>query len=294
VFDAAGDPVGQFSSGTGTARDLAIDEATRAVFVAGYTEGPVPGACSAPVPVAYLRSFTWDGRARFRAWDLAPTDVVRRPGVRRCAHTRGTRVVVGRDGKVYFAGESYGGDTPFALDPLDPDKLAANIGYDAHTSPPGTSSRTGIGYVARLAAEDGALEVGQFLLGRAPDGAGGSLEILALAADEQGRVLVGGTQGCCMPAERGALRFAGAPVVSTRSGGFALLIESSFRARGFWTSWTDGAAATARAVALGDGFAAVVATQAARFEGKRLLTTRALAPAPLGGDDAWFALWRTP
>jgi hypothetical protein len=290
VLGPDGTPLARFWPGPGVATDLAVDDGHGQIVVAGFNEQPVPGRCSAPLPVAFLRSFDRRGAPRWRAWDYPPAAVVEL-GSRRCAHSRLQRVVLGADRRLYAAGDSYGGDTPFALDPQDPARLARNVGHDAYTSPlGGVSHRAPMGYLARLAPDTGALEVGQFLLGRGAGGQATGLVIRSLAADEQGNVLVGGSMSCCLPGRAG-LRFAGVSLGLSRSEGFVAMVEASFGGRAFWTSWTGTASSGARAVALADGTAAVVSSPPAARAG-RLITANALAPAPLGARDAWLAVLR--
>jgi hypothetical protein len=244
VFAPDGTARGRFGTGAGTARDLVVDDATGAIAVGGDLESEVPSRCSAPLPVAFVRAFDHAGQVRWRAWDF-PAERVVELGGRRCAHSRVRRLALGRDDKLYVAGDSYGGDTPFALDPADPTRLAANVGYDAYTTPLGVSRREPIGYLARLHLQTGRGEVGQFLLGRNGAGQASSVSIRALAADRDGRVLIAGRTACCLSLEARQVA-----VGAARPHGFVALIAPSFRERRSWTSATS-------TVALSDDVAAV-------------------------------------
>jgi hypothetical protein len=290
VFSARGERLETFAPGAGTARDLAVDDRNGAILVAGFIVHEGGSACTKPVPVPFLRSFDHDGALRWRAWDRSVDEVLRH-GSRRCAHSRATLVTVGADGKLYLAGDSYGGDTPFALDPRDPGRLAPNVGFDPWSSPVASDSKAGIGYVARLTPDSGALEVGQFLLTRGPSGAGAPLSITALSADGDGSVLVAGRADCCLP-DRATLRFAGQALGAPRPEGWMAILPPDLRGRTLWTTWTGAGVASATGAFLADGTAAVVASQPARTSPLGVLTKDALSPERPGGADAWLGVWR--
>ena len=103
---------------------------------------------------------------------------------------------MGRDGKLYFGGESTGGDTIFAWDPKDITVRAPLVTGDAY-SDPYNAGRAQILFVARLKTDTGTLESGTEMVARvegeaAPQPAA-SLTLRALAVDEVGNVLFGGT-----------------------------------------------------------------------------------------------------
>lgn len=291
TFGPDGAVVAIWTQRDGNVRDIAIHPGTRSVFVAGFTEGQSPG-CDVPVPTAFLRAFGYDGGLRWRNYDWSAGHVAVEGDRRRCRHTRANLVVLGRDGKLYMAGESYGGDTPFARDPRDLRRPAPNLAQDPNTDPARTSHRTGIGYLARFAPDTGAIEAGQFLLTRRPDGSGGSLEIEALDVDERGHVLLGGNAACCLPG-RDRLTFAGERLEAHgRSEGWMALLPPTWQGRTFWTTWSKTGAAAAKALALVDGRGALAANLYDRNPARTLVIKDALMPERPGGADIYLGVFR--
>ena len=109
------------------------------------------------------------------------------------------RLTLGRDGKLYFAAESAGGNSLFGRQPRDPAQLLRAeqlVQTDVFTNPTFNTPRNHITWFGRYNPADGSLEQGQFVLARLDDARlrGNSIRPRAIAADEEGRVyLVGAT-----------------------------------------------------------------------------------------------------
>jgi hypothetical protein len=289
TFSRDGTRIGTFSLRDGDPRDVALDDRTGSVFVAGARSGTVPGYCSDPVPSAYLRSFDLTGTPRWRNYDWSGQQIVS-AGSRRCRHTRATRVVMGRDGKLYMAGESYAGDTPFAFHPRDLGAAAPNVAADGHNRAEATSHHTAIGYIARFDAGSGALEAGQFVVNRDVAGRGGDTFIHAIDVDERGQILLGGAGACCFPArERATL--GGEVLGAPRGEGWIALLGPDLVSRRLWTTWSRGGSAAARGVALAGDTVVLVATPEAGGA-DALVTRHALLATRPGGSDGYVAVLR--
>jgi hypothetical protein len=207
---------------------------------------------------------------------------------------------MGRDDRLYYAGESHGGNTTHAYQPRDLAQKASLRSYDAYTTPYDVGPATVL-FVARFRPADGALEVGQMHLARVTGGkpaSGQSMSPLAIAADERGNVIVGGAQRCCM-LDQDRKTVAGTKIASADpdADAFALVISADFGRRMLWTTFGRGGAARAVGVALAHGVAAMLAAQdqAAAAKAPLVTTPQAVQLAPGGGAmEAYLALWSAP
>jgi hypothetical protein len=310
--------------------DFAIDGASKTVVVGGSFQDNGGGCSELRVPT--LRGFSYTGQMRWSGYGWG--DVKQSP-LSLCADGAVSRVRMGRDGKVVFAAYSEGGNSPFARDPLDITKTisAANpapAGEPSRLSHhiPTRTSANPILFVGRIEAATGALIKAAWTLVRRPTEGGGiprggatligqtrlSFDdgVGAVAVDEQGHVLVGGAQGCCIPG-RGAtaadtkLQVAGQKVgrypgdVQEQDGayeGFVLSFAPGFARRTLWHTFsTDaGVASRTRAVAIGGGTAAAVLTSGRRTPSSSagLITFQpAISAGPVGDLAFYLVVWRT-
>ena len=193
LFDDRGTSAGTIALADDTVEDIAVDGATHSIFVAGSNPSTASGCATR---LAFVRSYAYTGQIKWDDYAFQSTNIAPH-----CSSTAGRRIVMGRDGKLYFGGESTGGDTIFAWDPKDITVRAPLVTGDAY-SDPYNAGRAQILFVARLKTDTGALESGTQMVARAEGEAApapaASLTLRALAADEGGNVLLGGTSECCI------------------------------------------------------------------------------------------------
>ena len=250
IFDAQGNELASRVFGDSEVNDVAIDAS--GVYVTGFAQRD-GGPCS-QLQVAWVRSYTKAGTERWKAWDWTHAEAAATSSS--CADTRGLRVAVGRDGGLYFAGESAGGNTIYRYQSKALAETAANVATDAYNSAYNTASNH-ITYIARLDPVDGRVQKGQLLLARLADTKGNTIRPRAITADEQGRIYVAGVSACCTE-NRSALSLNGAPLTAYAGGDpFILVLSADLRTRHLWFSSANGGKGEALGVAASRGLAAL-------------------------------------
>jgi hypothetical protein len=248
--------------------DVACDG--RLVFATGYSNrrGKLAGQKTLPVQVAFVRAYDLEGNDVWTAYDWPGQDVADR---RLMADTRGCRLAVGPDGKLYLAGESFGGNTIWARGSRDLcEKLPMPVGDKYHRA--GNTRANPIAFLARLDPRTGKAEAGTLLLARLPDNNGSAMWPRALAADEQGRVYLGGRSAVSPPVSGGA--FGAGP----GGGAFFCVFDRGFN-RVYAARLAGGSSA-----AIAVGARAVVVAGEAPGE---LPTVAPLQARPAGDTDGW-------
>ena len=251
VFDSAGKLQSEWTLGNNFVNDLAIDAASGTVIVTGFDNKRLPGG--GPVQVAYVYGYTYGGTRTWVNYDWPGGDLATNQ-----ADTRGMRVTIGRDGLLYFAGESAGGNTIYRWNPRQLNQPGPNVRYDQYNDPYNTASNH-ITYYARMNPSDGEIFQGQFLLSRLSSTRGNTIRPHAITADELGNVYLTGASACCI-ANRDQQQIADQPIGTYRGDPFLLVVQPDFRQRLVWTAWSgqpDGGSGTIRGVTAGYGVAAV-------------------------------------
>ena len=274
IYDANGTELASRSFGDSEVNDVAVD--ARGVYVTGFAQRD-GGPCS-QLQVAWVRAYTRTGTERWKAWDWTHAQAAATSSS--CADTRGLRIATGRDGLVYFAGESAGGNTIFRYQSRDLAANAPNQSTDAFDSAYNTASNH-ITYVARLDTADGRVLAGKLLLSRLSTGKGNTIRPRAIAADETGRVYVAGVSACCI-AQRDALYHNDRAVAGYAGGDpFVLALAPDLRSRQLWFSAADGGKGEALGVAASRGLVAL----GSRADLGPMLVDRAVQPAPATGAN---------
>ncbi len=288
VFGPKGETGSTFIPRTagGLSADLAVDGSAHQIVVTGSSPGT-----SAIQPV--FDSHGYDGASIWRNYDWSP-DIAKERQL--TAATRGVRVQIGRDGQLYFLAECDGGNTSVARNPRNIAEPASLVSYDANNTPYNTNQP--LLFVARFVPVLGTLAVGQMVLARANTMAsapGIATHPTALAANQDGLVLVVGTHGCCAPNFAGR-KVAGQSLVASSSDAFALMLTPDMRERPLWTTFGRGSRSRGVAAALSGKQAAFVAVQtsldtasAAMAQYHPLQTV-----ATLLGTEVFLAAWPTP
>jgi hypothetical protein len=294
VFSAAGSAIGTIPITATAVNDVAVDGASQSVLVTGYRQDD-GGACS-QYKSTFLRSHAYAGALKWKAYDWTHDDVGASGD---CADTQGLALAIGRDGKLYYAGKSDGGNTVHQKDPRDLSQAAPNVGFDQYNKPYGFKGANAIGYYARFDPATGAIDKGQFVVARKgsdPSAEGNACTPSAIAADEKGNVYVAGDSAYEI-AGHDAKTIDGVPVgpyVAYEA--FALIVPPDFSSRLTWTVFTKTGPADAKTIAAAQGVVAFGAEQADTQLAKgTLLTANALQGAPAGGaSEGYFAVWPAP
>jgi hypothetical protein len=303
--------------------DVALDSQTQSVFATGMDNKKLPADNTlpgAPVQVAYLYAYGYDlGVRKWTNWNYSGLDLNGQE-----ADTRGYRVAMGRDNKLYFLGENAGGNSIFRWNPRSPIGTLPDgrnglletscecwVQYDQFSQPFNTASPH-FAYYARLEPATGTILKGQFIIPRLPNTKSNTFRVRAIAADETGQVVIGGISAFGIE-NRTAKRVAGQN--SNEYGGADLTVfiaSSNFSTRIAWHPLNqstssdknndgifegfDGGRSEASAVAASGGRVFYAANAAA---GRFVTTSNALQASPASDlgqfdTDAYFALIPLP
>ncbi|MEV1142757.1 hypothetical protein [Micromonospora sp. NPDC049799] len=253
VYDLKGATLTTIRPEARTVSDVAVDDRSGLVFVSGFRQVNA-GRC-VPVQIAYVHAYDRRGTLRWRAYDH-PAD---RLGDL-CADSRADRVAMGRDGKLYLAGETAGGNTIFARSAADPSRPAPNVVIDTFTQAFNTSNAH-YTYLARLDPATGRQLAGQVVLSRidSKGDKGNTIKPYAVTADESGRVYAGGVSAYQI-AGRSRITLGGRRLAPYAGGdAWVLVLSADLKRRTSWVVFTDGGAGAVRGVAAASGVAAAVA-----------------------------------
>jgi hypothetical protein len=295
VFSAEGEALTTFNVSGSQVNDIAIDSGTESVFVVGFKQDD--GAPCTQLQIPFLRAYDFSGQLRWKAYDWNRTEV---GAVSECADSRGIAVALGRDGFLYYAAESHGGNTVHRREPQALSTMANVIKFDKFNDPYNMNGAAPVGFYARFEPRDGQLLVGQFSVTRLSNDKGNAARPKSIAADEQGNVLVVGDSACCIEGAADKTVDGQAAFGAYAGGAFLLVASADFRQRLQWTSLRGalGEGASAVAAAAGGGRMAFAIAQSLN-EGSTtehpLLTSQALQALPGGGkSDGFVAVWRSP
>ncbi|WP_410810153.1 hypothetical protein [Micromonospora sp. 067-2] len=282
VYDLRGTTLATIRPTGRTVSDVAVDDRTGLIYVSGFRQVNA-GRC-VPVQIAYLHAYDRRGALRWRAYDHAAD----RLGDL-CADSRADRIAVGRDGRLYLAGETAGGNTIFNRSAADPSRPAPNVVIDSFTEASNTSNAH-LTYLARFDPATGRQLAGQMVLARidTKGNLGNTIKPYAITADESGRVYAGGVSAYQIAGRTRATL--GGRRLAPYSGGDAwvLVLSADLRRRTTWTVFTDGGAGAVRAVAAGSGIAAA----AARVDKGQFWRTHSVQSGGLpAGGAGYLAAW---
>lgn len=284
LFNESGTQVGQFTPAGTYVEDITIDSASSSVIVTGYTQKD-GGSCS-QLQVAYVRAYSYTGTQKWKSYDWTHAEAAAANSS--CADTRGMRIALGRDNKVYFAGESAGGNSIYRYNTKNVSSNAPNIKFDKFNDPFQTSSNH-ITYYTRLNPASGDQEKGQFNLARLPNNNGNTIRPRAITADESGTVYIGGVSAAFF-ADRSLQQINGTNI-GTYVGGdnFMLVVPSDFLSRANMTTWTNGCGAETRS--LSAAFGVQVMTAQTTSTTCSMMTVNPVQ-ATLGGlKDGFYSVW---
>lgn len=279
AYGDAGALLGSWIVVGSAANDLAVDGANQLVIVTGFTQ--VSGNLQHP----FIRGYNFNGELRWRSYDF-PAQI----GSLR-ADTRGERVAIGRDGKLYFTGSINGGTgvSVFSRDPLNADLSAGDrtVQTDTYTRPTNVGSVKML-WFGRFNPADGALELGQSVLTRL-NGRGNSIGGKAITADADGTVYIAGDAFASI-ADRSTVTISGERIGPYGAAdAYVLVVSPDFTQRRHWVAFAgpEGGRGAANGVAVRNGTAALAAT----LTGGAFITRNAVQAVPAGDSEAYLAVW---
>ena len=268
VLDRNGKVQKQWSCADRRVYDIVCDPISRVVYATGSN---IPGSNEGEIPFIY--AFDLTGKRLWTAHDWTRQQV---EGEKLTAGSVGLRLTLDKDGQLYVAGASHGGNTVWG-------RQSDNLGErlpgktDRYQNPYNIRSQF-LTFVGRLDARTGHVLQGTMLLGRAEKGHGSSMQPAALAVDAEGRVYVGGWAGATPPVSRGAFGLRG-----EGEGAFLCVFDHDFT-RLYAARLCGG---TATAIATGPNAIAV-----AGHARDGLNTVAPFQAEPAGGEDGWLILFR--
>lgn len=256
--------------------DIACDVENKLIFVTGFNNrrGTPPGQKNYPVQVAFVHAYDGHGKKVWTAYDWKGQEVA---DLRLMADTRGYRLAMGPDGKLYVSGESAGGNTMWSRKSQDLSTELPLVKGDKYQVPYNTRANH-ITFVGRLNPRTGDAEGGAMLLARLSNGRGNTIRPRAVAADESGRIYVGGASASYPPVS--AKAFGGD---FDGGGAFFCAFDHEFK-RVYATKFCSG---TTAAIAVSKK--AVVAVGDAKAN---LKTVQPIQAEPVGGEsDGWLVVF---
>jgi hypothetical protein len=266
VVAAGGEARSSWTVKGGYVEDVACDASRGRIFATGFDN---KHGHRNPVQVAFVYAYDGTGKQVWKAYGWGGKEVDDRGLM---ADTRGYRLAMGPDGKLYVAGESAGGNTMWSRQPQDLDARADLIMGDKYQHAFNTRANH-ITYVGRLDPGTGASEGGTLLLARLSNNRGNTIRPRALAADAAGNIYVGGASAYGCPVSDGAFGAA------EPSGAWFCVFDKAFGRR-YATAFGSG---TTAAVALGRS--AVVAAGEAK---SGVVPHEAMQTEAGGGMDGWI------
>ncbi|MEN1784560.1 MAG: T9SS type A sorting domain-containing protein [Bacteroidota bacterium] len=299
-------------------KDVAISSTHEQIYITGFDNK----TCGNPVQVAFVIAYDFNLVYRWKTFGFDGSDMCGDSG-NDMADTRGYRIHVGQDDKLYFAGESAGGNTAFRWDGTYTDVTGTNkqstlVQIDEHTLATNTKSNH-ISYFAEIDHSSGQVLKGQLILARTSSLAGNTYRVRhgALHADDAGNVYVGAT-AAAFYGGRESMRLGGKLLGPYGSGpntvhsgqyndqeisfGDAVLygVNTDFNQRRLWTGFTrnekdeEYAAGTIVGIASGFGTTALLTVGS----GHHWTTENAIAPEPFSPfdnthNDTYLAVWQS-
>lgn len=297
VFDPLGAPLADFAVAGTQVGDLAVHAESQSVLATGYRQSD-EGACQ-QYKSTFIRSYAYDGTLKWTDYDWDGTEV---DDTEDCADSEGKGLAIGRDGQLYYAAKSDGGNTVHRKQPRDLQVEVDNVSFDPYNTGYGFKGANALGYYARLDPATGDHLGGQFVLARKATGDEDPAAAEANAAvPEQATALADGTM---VIVGSSAYLLAGhdkQSVGGVKVGGytayepFVLIVASDFSQRLAWTAFTASGPGFARAVGVGSQSAALLFGQSTDDSAKGpLITVDPLQPAPGGDAEVYLAVLPTP
>jgi len=199
VYDASGNQTGN-ASGLHMTQDVAVSDEPAYAYSIGFANKHTGVE---PVQVPYLRAHTHQGVEVWKGYDWPgnyTNNGDKHQGSQ--ADTRGYRVTMGADGKLYAAYESHGGNSIIRYDPFDVMKDAQKAGGDKYHQSWGMNGAAAISHICRYEPQTGDILLYQTFVVRLTSNNRANTfrsDQGDIIADSQGRVYFAGNASCCIP-----------------------------------------------------------------------------------------------
>jgi hypothetical protein len=293
VFNLVGTQVGNWNSGASSRsfNDVAVHSESQTVIEAGQNQA------AGNLQVAFFKGRTFTGDIKWTNYDFSASEVF---DANLGADSRGERVAIGEDGKLYFSGYVDGGNAIYGRNPRNITESLSNtqlIKTDNYTNPFQISGAKALGWYGRFNPSTGNLERGQFLLTRLSNGDGNSISIKAITASSDGTVYLGGEAYASIQ-NRANLQVAGTTIGGYSAGEpFVFVASPDLTQRLFWTSFAAPGKSAGGSPAYGvavRGNSAVLGATLKLTDGQRAITVNA-AQGDVGGgtSDGYLVFWGT-
>ena len=207
LHDENGNLIYQYGGVSQYGADVAIDEVSQTVIMVGFknfnTFDRSGGTQVLPVYIPVMRGRTYSGITKYVAYDWS-SDTTSTRWINRSnnnmADARLNRCVIGQDGKLYLAGQVYGGNHCFRYSPYDIMEPTVLVGGDHFFTLSNTGTESHV-YVGRYDPATGIKDRGQTFTARLPNTKGNSVFIDKgdLNADSTGRIYLTGTSAYGLP-----------------------------------------------------------------------------------------------
>ena len=280
LFDSNGQQLQQWttSSDSNHFYDIAVtDQEGGMVIATGYKQK------TSVLQVAFTQAWSYGGQNLWKNYDFNASDI---QSENIMADTRGVRVAIGSDGKLYASYKINGG-TGSSILSRDPNNLSETLADDRKIETDNYNRATNVGSInmawyGRYDPKTGELIKGQSLLSRLSNGKGNSVEVESITATQDGTVILAGSTGARI-ANRDSQTIEG-QTVNGYAGfeGYIAIVSPDLEERISWTPITDGKGAVA---ASRNGKAAVVTTT--DFEGNQI-THNAVQSNRGGKNDGYL------
>ncbi|WP_413166086.1 Calx-beta domain-containing protein [Capilliphycus salinus ALCB114379] len=264
--------------------DIAINPTTNQVYVTGFNQ------VTSTLQTPFIRAFDTNLNQIWNTWDYSAAQVT---GQNLGADTRGIQITFGQNGGLYFLGKTDGGNNVFQRDgEAITQPLATRVQVDKYNSFAGAGSGS-FTFHAKINPSDGSIERGQFILTSNSQNKPNSFNPNSITADEFGNVYIGASSAARLQ-NRDTQQINGQTVGNYTSDEIAVIgLTPDYTVRKFWTPFTqsgdtDGSKGEINGFAVRNGKAAIFST----ITRPAVATTPgAINPNPLGGNDAYLAIW---
>lgn len=290
VYSASGTAIYSRTFADAMVNDVAVSTGATAadtrVIVTGMAQRD-GGGCT-KLQVAWVRAYNLNNELVWKSYDWTHAQAFARSSS--CADTRGYRVEIGLDGRLYFAGEAAGGNSIYRYGSADLQAAAPNFPSDAYNNPYNTRSNH-ITYFTRLDPLTGKQSAGSFLLARLTNGNGNTIRPRAITAGQDGTVYVGGISAAHIQNRANVVLNGKKLQVYTGGDPWLLILSPDFRQRRLWIALADGGQGEVQAIGVGPG-AVAVATRADKksADGFALYTTPGAATTYSGTKAGHLAV----
>lgn len=278
----------------------------------GYTCVPAEPTNGLPVQSAFVKAYSLAGGTLnyiFKTFGFPGSELGKDE-----ADTRGYRINIGKDGKIYFLGEAAGGNSVFRWNGKQTvftngcqNPRSKLVSYDQYSIPFNTKSAH-IAYFCTINPRTGEVERGQYVIPRLSSGVSNSYRIKDgyIHADQKGYVYIGGTS---------AAKFGGRDIqhlngilVGEYAGGdmVALIVSPDYTVRTFWGTFSkEAGSGTIKGFGIRDNIISAVGETGkgtmitGSTSGGQFRPGVAINPTPFNTDmagtnplsDAYLAVW---